>query len=227
MNGKESKVLTAGRGIVKTLMSLTAPTAICQTFYEEFVNHSWQNRREKWEEEFSERIRDLENDIDIEKIKSIPNFASILASAQQGAMTDIEEDKVGLYANFVINLIKKEDPDNTKTHIFLNILSKYSLAHIESLRYFNDPKKYWHYVKKYNIHAAMYYQMGKKEYFDSATHSYQRNEVEHLVIKDLLSDYFITVPQINFMTLMVSSRIQEPITTSVAGEFLNFIAENE
>lgn len=120
MNGNESKVLTAGRGIVKTLMSLTPPTAIFQTFYEEFVNQSWQNRREKWEEEFSERIQNLEDDIDIEKIKSIPNFASILASAQQGAMKDIDEEKVALYANFVINAIKNENPDNTKLHLFLN-----------------------------------------------------------------------------------------------------------
>lgn len=37
---------------------------------------------------------------------SIPNFAQILANAAQGAMSDIEEDKVGLYVNTVINTIK-------------------------------------------------------------------------------------------------------------------------
>lgn len=223
MKENESKVLTTGRGIVKTLLSLTPPTAIFQTFYEEFVNQNWQNRREKWEEEFSERIRDLEDDIDLEKIKSIPNFASILASAQQGAMKDVDEEKVALYANFVINAIKSENPNNTKTHIFLNMLSKYSLAHIETLRYFNNPKKYYQLAKKYNIHAALRYQFSKREYDEY----YQENEVEHLVIRDLLADDLIIKPVLDYSILFASSQIPKPITTPIVSSFLDFIAENE
>ena len=49
-------------------------------------------------------------------------------------MSDIEEDKVGLYANAVINSIKNENIDNTKTHIFLNILKELSYLHLQVLK---------------------------------------------------------------------------------------------
>lgn len=52
------------------------------------------------------------------KIRDISNFANILASAQRGALEDIEKDKVALYANAVINSIKNENYNDTKKHIF-------------------------------------------------------------------------------------------------------------
>ena len=95
-------------------------TGFVQTIYDEYASRQWQQRREKWEEVFEEKLKDIQNDVDFLKINSIPNFAQILANATQGAMSDIEEDKVGLYANAVINSIKNENIDNTKTHMLAN-----------------------------------------------------------------------------------------------------------
>ena len=111
-----------GAGVAKAVMHSNPITGLVQTIYDEYASRQWQQRREKWEEVFEEKLKDIQNDVDFQKIISIPNFAQILANATQGAMSDIEEDKVGLYVNTVINTIKNEDINNTKTHIFLNLL---------------------------------------------------------------------------------------------------------
>ena len=111
-----------GAGVAKAVIHTNPITGFVQTIYDEYASRQWQQRREKWEEVFEEKLKDIQNDVDFQKIISIPNFAQILANATQGAMSDIEEDKVGLYVNTVINTIKNEDINNTKTHIFLNLL---------------------------------------------------------------------------------------------------------
>ena len=113
----ENHIITnIGAGIAKAVMNSNPITGFVQTIYDEYASRQWQQRREKWEEVFEEKLKDIQNDVDFLKINSIPNFAQILANATQGAMSDIEEDKVGLYANTVINSIKNENIDNTKTH---------------------------------------------------------------------------------------------------------------
>lgn len=69
-----------------------------------------------------------------EKIRETSNFSSLLASAQRGALEDIEEDKVTLYVNAVINSIKNENIDDTKKHIFLNMLRDFTILHITLLQ---------------------------------------------------------------------------------------------
>ena len=122
-----------GAGVAKAVIHTNPITGFVQTIYDEYASRQWQQRREKWEEVFEEKLKDIQNDVDFQKIISIPNFAQILANATQGAMSDIEEDKVGLYVNTVINTIKNEDINNTKTHIFLNLLRDCTLLHIEIL----------------------------------------------------------------------------------------------
>lgn len=95
-----------GAGVAKAIMHSNPITGLVQTIYDEYASRQWQQRREKWEEVFEEKLKDIQNDVDFQKIMSIPNFAQILANAAQGAMSDIEEDKVGLYVNTVINTIK-------------------------------------------------------------------------------------------------------------------------
>lgn len=127
-------ITDVGAGLVKAIIQTNPITGFVQTIYDEFAACQWQQRREKWEETFERKLQDIKDDVDFQKITSISNFAQILANATQGAMSDIEEDKVGLYANTVINAIKNENIDNTKTHIFLNMLRKYSKMHIDILK---------------------------------------------------------------------------------------------
>lgn len=134
----ENHIITnVGVGIAKAIMHSNPVTSFFQTLYDEYVACQWQQRRNKWEEVFEEKLQNIKDAIDLTKIDSIPNFAQILLSAGQGAMSDIEEDKVVLYVNTVINSIKHENIDDAKKHIFLNMLRDFTIMHIKILKYIN------------------------------------------------------------------------------------------
>lgn len=103
------------------------------TLANECFNSSGKLRQNKWNAEIVSRIANLDAEME-QKIRETSNFASILASAQRGALEDMEEDKVSLYANAVISAIKNEDIDNTKKHIFLNMLRDFTKLHIDILK---------------------------------------------------------------------------------------------
>ena len=221
-------ITNIGAGIAKAVMNSNPITGFVQTIYDEYASRQWQQRREKWEEVFEEKLKDIQNDVDFIKINSIPNFAQILANATQGAMSDIEEDKVGLYANTVINSIKNEDIDNTKIHIFLNILRKYTLAHIETLMYFNNPVKYFSFIKKHNIHGAILYHIsGERFSKESKNVTYEQREIEHIIIKELTEELLIYPTNHIDKVILNWGRLSAPITTQLGQEFLQFIAEQE
>lgn len=221
-------ITNIGAGIAKAVMNSNPITGFVQTIYDEYASRQWQQRREKWEEVFEEKLKDIQNDVDFFKINSIPNFAQILANATQGAMSDIEEDKVGLYANTVINSIKNEDIDNTKIHIFLNILRKYTLAHIETLMYFNNPAKYFSFIKKHNIHGAILYHIsGERFSKESKNVTYEQREIEHIIIKELTEELLIYPTNHIDKVILNWGRLSAPITTQLGQEFLQFIAEQE
>ena len=73
-------------------------------FVEDFVQDNWQERMDLWKEEVVKRLAQLDTEME-QKIRDTSNFSSILASAQRGALEDIEKNKVALYANAVINAI--------------------------------------------------------------------------------------------------------------------------
>ena len=124
-----------GKMAALALLSQIPGVSAFSKFFEDYVNSHWQERIELWKEETIKRLSQLDQEME-QKIRDTSNFASILATAQRGALEDIEEDKVGLYANAVINSIKNEDIDNTKIHIFLNMLRKYSKQHLNALQNF-------------------------------------------------------------------------------------------
>ena len=43
-------------------------TGLVQTIYDEYASRQWQQRREKWEEVFEEKLKDIQNDVDFQKI---------------------------------------------------------------------------------------------------------------------------------------------------------------
>ena len=184
-------------------------TGYVQTIYDEYASRQWQQRREKWEEVFEEKLKDIQNDVDFQKIMSIPNFAQILANAAQGAMSDIEEDKVGLYVNTVINTIKNEDINNTKTHIFLNLLRDCTLLHIEILTEISKAKP----PTSYNNSASNLLMDLRMKYKD--------DEFLEAILKNLSENHLI------YTALKTIGPTAPTILTDLGKEFLQFISEQD
>lgn len=198
-----------GAGVAKAVMHSNPITGLVQTIYDEYASRQWQQRREKWEEVFEEKLKDIQNDVDFQKIMSIPNFAQILANAAQGAMSDIEEDKVGLYVNTVINTIKNEDINNTKTHIFLNLLRDCTLLHIEILTEISKAKP----PTSYNNSASNLLMDLRMKYKD--------DEFLEAILKNLSENHLI------YTALKTIGPTAPTILTDLGKEFLQFISEQD
>lgn len=198
-----------GAGVAKAVMHSNPITGLVQTIYDEYASRQWLQRREKWEEVFEEKLKDIQNDVDFQKIMSIPNFAQILANAAQGAMSDIEEDKVGLYVNTVINTIKNEDINNTKTHIFLNLLRDCTLLHIEILTEISKAKP----PTSYNNSASNLLMDLRMKYKD--------DEILEAILKNLSENHLI------YTALKTIGPTAPTILTDLGKKFLQFISEQD
>ena len=198
-----------GAGVAKAVMHSNPITGFVQTIYDEYASRQWQQRREKWEEVFEEKLKDIQNDVDFQKIMSIPNFAQILANAAQGAMSDTEEDKVGLYVNTVINTIKNEDINNTKTHIFLNLLRDCTLLHIEILKDISKAK------------PSARYDNSTSNLLIDLRMKYKDNEILEAILKNLSENHLI------YTALKTIGPTAPTILTDLGKEFLQFISEQD
>lgn len=135
-----------GKEIVKAFASAGLPLVLTPigtallTLANECFNSSAKMRQDEWMKTLAERI-DKQDESFAEKIRNTQNFASLFANAQNGALTDVESDKIGLYANAFINAIKNERMEDTKKHIFLNMLRDFTKLHIDLLQFFAEDRK--------------------------------------------------------------------------------------
>ena len=221
-------ITNIGAGITKAVMNSNPITGFVQTIYDEYASRQWQQRREKWEEVLEEKLQNLQNDVDLLKINSIPNFAQILANATQGAMSDIEEDKVGLYANTVINSIKNENIDNTKTHIFLNMLKDFTKIHIELLKYFSQVEAI---EKKGREDVCFISGIKNNENWYKNVYHYNKLLFSDKAIYELVYNELVSLNLLKndgqYLTDNVVNEFPKKQTTLLADEFLQFIEEQE
>ncbi len=200
------------------LLSQMPVVSAFSKFFEDYVNSNWQKRIELWKEETIKRLSKLDQDME-QKIRDMSNFANILAAAQRGALEDIEEDKVGLYANAVINAIKNEEIDNTKTHIFLNMLRDFTKLHIEVLQELA--------LLDNGVHPNLRH--GRDSYIKQRIREKNPQLIEdigmfRLTALELQQKGLCVVTVIDMAD---NSDYDNVITTSLGQEFLQFIAEQE
>ena len=180
------------------------------------MQDNWQERMDLWKEEVVKRLVQLDTEME-QKIRDTSNFASILASAQRGALEDIEKDKVALYANAVINTIKNENINDAKKHIFLNILRDFTSLHIKVLRFFSHPHQR-------NTGFQRSIRSNNRSVYDIIVELEPELDVGsdnlELILKDLKSRSLI-----NSSWLDEASVADKKQTTLFADEFLAFIDE--
>ena len=197
------------------------------TLANECFNSSSKLRQDKWNAEIASRIANLNAEME-QKIRETSNFASILASAQRGALEDMEEDKVGLYANAVINAIKNENIDDVKTHIFLNMLRNFTKLHIDMLYFFQNIEQN---VKKQNQNK-MYgdVRVNNTNWFSCAS-KYNPETFNNSNLYDLCYAELVSQKLLKHNNIGISDHINEPYpskqTTKLGDEFLAFITEQE
>ena len=194
------------------------------TLANECFNSSGKLRQDKWNTEMASRIANFDKEME-QKIRDTSNFASILATAQRGALEDTEEDKVALYANAVINSIKNENINDTKKHIFLNMLRDFTKLHLNVLQ------KIGNYVSvTENLMNRFEINDPDSELLKKIKKCYDNNPFIPIIIKELYEHNLINA--YHHVDMQIRGNINKeqynPIgITDIGKEFLTFISEQE
>lgn len=224
-----SNTAKIGKHVALAVLSQIPVVSAFSKFCEDFVFDSWQKRIDLWKEEVVKRLAQLDAEME-QKIRETSNFASILASAQRGALEDMEEDKVYLYANAVISAIKNEDIDNTKKHIFLNMLRDFTKLHIDILKFYSEIEEK---IQVLRPGIQLDYIIGQPENWYNIAYKCEpelfRNKTlcmvayEELVFRKLLKND----GRVLIYESSLNNNCPSKQTTQFADEFLAFIAERE
>lgn len=190
-------------------------------FYSTFCQEQGNDRRNKVEEEFRQKFDDIQDYID----NNPSNFA-IFLNAVKGAFEDITDEKIKNYANGLVNAVQKEDLDNTKIHIFLNLLRKYSVLHIKALEYFNSS----HSKRSNNGFQMNVFEMRPTEQYIADIIREEKPELVNdiplleIVINELYADGLLLFSRLEQLHSPVLNGFRKK-TTHLGEEFLNFITE--
>lgn len=221
MDKKEAKEIVKVLALSGLPLVLSPIGTALLTLANECFNSSAKTRQDEWMKTLAKRI-DEQDEAFAEKIKNAQNFASLFANAQNGALTDIESGKVGLYANAFINAIKNENMEDTKKHIFLNMLREFTKLHIEILRFFSK-----RHSQKGGLQRQVYqHSRTNKDILSEIDPIFEVDrEFIQVILVDLKNRSFIQSDNIDrFIDSFVTVEKQ---TTSFGDEFLAFISEQE
>ena len=219
MDKKEAKEIVKVLALSGLPLVLSSIGTALLTLANECFNSSAKTRQDEWMKTLAKRI-DEQNESFAEKIRNTQNFASLFANAQNGALTDIESDKVGLYANAFINAIKNENMEDTKKHIFLNMLREFTILHIrilDSLKRFEDEK----------INGRTFSAVDNKpSFFDNISPDIKNDVFFRPIIKTFYDNVLIYADR-SFDSNIGLDEISPTRLTPLGQEFLLFISEQE
>lgn len=210
-------------------LNLHPVSASFTTFFNEFVNSSWQERIEKTQEELFKKFTELDEEFE-NKIKERKNFASLLATAYQSALSDVEQDKIPLYINSLINAINNENIDNTKIHIFMNFLKDFTLLHVKVLKFFSSVQ-----CKNTGLELNCFRPQTNEERNASIIRSTRPELISdinlfNVIMNDLYTKKLLQIKKLSDITpnnLQQEQGISVKFTTVLGDEFLTFIKEHD
>ena len=219
MDKKEAKEIVKVLALSGLPLVLSPIGTALLTLANECFNSSAKTRQDEWMKTLAKRI-DKQDEAFAEKIRNTQNFASLFANAQNGALTDIEADKVGLYANAFINAIKNENMEDTKKHIFLNMLREFTILHIrilDSLKRFEDEK----------INGRTFSAVDNKpSFFDNISPDIKNDVFFRPIIKTFYDNVLIYADR-SVDSNIGLDEISPTRLTPLGQEFLLFISEQE
>ena len=158
------------------------PGAISAAFnavYDNIKTNILSQRAEKWKKEVIDRLGRLETNYD--ELVSNNTFATTLIRTSELAIKTELDEKRQMLANALVNTYEcKIDED--RTIIFLNLIEKYTILHIEIIKYLHDD-----FMKEtfFNNKTPTFLALFKIKFFD-VEDAYLRKS-----LRDLQNDYLV------------------------------------
>lgn len=212
--GFKEKALDTIEIAAKTALSvIPVGGALATSVYDTVKGNCLSKRQEKWKETLEERLSKLENTL--EDIGNNEIFATTLIKATELAMRTSREEKMAYLANSVVNSLQP-DIDEEKLIVFLNLLDKYTVSHINIIYFFNNPKRF-------DGISSSSYMMGSPTTPLFQIYPELNNGLFNKIYADLYTDGMVNTESLNIT--MTGSGMVAKRTTPLGDEFLKFILD--
>lgn len=212
MSIKEKAIATI-EVTAKTVVGAIPYGSILVNVYDAIKGGCLDKRRKKWQATIEERLSHIEKTLD--DIGNNENFATTMIRTTEMAMKTSSEEKITYLANAVINSIGI-NIEEEKMILFLALLDKYTVSHIKTINYFNNPKKF-------GVYASNYY-MGSPKDPLFQTFPELNTPIFDKIFKDLYFDGLVTSDSLN--STMTANGMVAKRTSALGDEFLSFIINN-
>ncbi len=212
MSIKETAITTI-EVTAKTVVGAIPFGSILVNVYDAIKGGCLDKRRKKWQATIEERLSHIEKTLD--DIGNNENFATTIIRTTEMAMKTASEEKITYLANAVINSIDI-NIEEEKMILFLALLDKYTVSHIKTINFFNNPKKF-------GVDASNYY-MGSPKDPLFQTCPELNTPIFDKIFKDLYLDGLVTSDSLN--STMTPNGMVAKRTSALGDEFLSFIINN-
>ena len=225
---KNSSFKKVSKSIIAGIISQVPIVSGISAAVAEYANLSWKERIETTQKILFDKIAQQDKKFE-HKVQDKKNLANILHAAYQSALNDVEENKISLYANAFINAINQESIEDTKIHMFLNLLRDFTILHIEVLKYFSKS-----HTGQYNIqkHMNSFAMRSTEDILVEIISSSDYKIISDIylfgtVMNDLYSKRLLKIPSLDELYKVgFMNNIINKATTQLGDEFLKFIEDN-
>lgn len=224
---EESKQLTKNNiNIANEIIEITAKTllsaipiggTLITSIWDSVKSNCAKKRLLEWQNLVETRLSKLE--ITLEEVGSNEQFTTAIYYATEMAIKTAEQKKMEYLANAVINSLLY-DIDESVMMMFLEMVDKYTILHINILVYFQNPRRF---VDLTNNTITL---GSPKRFLYQVYKEMENNDsLVNKVVKDLYNDGLIGSADLN-VTMTIDGMLA-PRTTKLANQFVEFIVSNE
>lgn len=179
--------------------------AVCENVKESVLN----KRSEKWKSDVISRLEKLETSY--ESLINNHSFATALIKTSELAIKTESDEKRQLLANALVNTYSLKINEN-KTIIFLQLIEKYTVLHIQIIKYFHDD-----YMNERPFNNHMPPIMGLiRVRFSNVDGTYLDK-----IVKDLQNDYVLE--SFNYDSPVEMMRYRSKNLTKLGEEFYEYL----
>lgn len=180
-----------------------------------------EKRRVEWMNEIAERLKELEDkkELDLNDLCSNEQFIDVVLQATTYALKTSEKEKIKAFKNAIINTASGDSPDKTFSQIFLNQLDSFTVWHIKTLDFIDNPRQWF---SKANRTPPNY--MGgsiSAVIMDAFPELKNQDDLLDLIWNDLKTAGFHRTGDIK--TGMSGDGVLSERTTTLGKEFIRFI----
>lgn len=132
MSIKEKALATVEITAKTALSVIPVGGALATSIYDSVKGNCLAKRQQKWQNELEERLSNVEKTL--EQIGNNEMFTTALVKSTEIAMKTSSEEKMKYLSQAVYSTLEEINIDETKTMIFLNMIDKYTIGHIQLIK---------------------------------------------------------------------------------------------